>query len=189
MDWNSIVENIKIFFQQPVAIIGCSVGCLLFYTLTFISKTSFGKKNILRLQNKFNELKSTYDTLEAQTKEKVANLKDLYEEKVAIVENHTIEVENLLFAISENINNKKVKELVEKYKTLKEETKTQAEELIKQSSLAIDNKIKEVQAELDAYKTELKLQYETEIQKYKDELEELQKSLEEKKEQGNEANE
>ena len=189
MDWNTIVEAIKIFFEQPVAIIGCSVGCLLFYTLILVSKTSFGKKNILRLQNKISELKSTCDTYEAQTREKVANLKEAYEDKVAIVENHAIEVENLLFAICENINNKKVKELVEQYKTLKNETKSQAEELIKQSSLVIDSKIKEVQAELDAYKTELKSQYENEIQKYKDELEQLHNSLEEKKGQNNEANE
>ncbi len=78
MDWNSIVEGIKTFFNQPVAIIGCSVGCLLFYTLVFLSKTSFGKKSIRKVNNAFDELKQGYEENKAQLGEKVAYLQNEY---------------------------------------------------------------------------------------------------------------
>lgn len=179
MDWNTIVENIKIFFEQPVAIIGCSVGCLLFYSLVFISKTSFGKKSILRLKTSYNELLVKFNDLVAQTGEKVENMRKQYEEQVAIVEKHTLELENLLFAISENINNKKVKELVEQYKSTKENFTTSIDELLENSSLALNEKIKEVQNQLEEYKNALKEEYEKSIESYKSELENLHKQLEE----------
>lgn len=180
MDWNAIVENIKIFFQQPVAIIGCSVGCLLFYTLTFLSKTSFGKKSIRKVNNAFNELKQGYEENKAQLGEKVAYLRNEYEEKVAIVEKHALELETLLFEISENINNKKVKELVEQYKLKKDETQIKVNDLIEKSSLAMSEKINEVQTQMEEYKESLKIEYQNMVEQYKKELEELHKRLEEK---------
>lgn len=178
MDWNSIVENIKIFFEQPVAIIGCSVGCLLFYTLVFISKTSFGKKSILSVQKKFDELKSKYDENVALLGEKVANLKKEYDDKVAIVEKHAQEVENLIFAISENINNKHVKELIEEYKRQKQEISEEVNDLVNQATLELNDKLQEVQKQLEEYKNSLKDEYEKSITKYQEELDELHKRLE-----------
>ena len=163
-----------------MAIIGCSVGCLLFYTLTFLSKTSFGKKSIRKVNNAFNELKQGYEENKAQLGEKVAYLKDEYEEKVAIVEKHALELETLLFEISENINNKKVKELVEQYKLKKDETQIKVNDLIEKSSLAMSEKINEVQTQMEEYKESLKIEYQNMVEQYKKELEELHKRLEEK---------
>ena len=116
MSWEQIIEAIKIFWQQPVPIIGFSVGMCFIFVLRVISKTSFGKKNLKKLQDATNTLKENYGKLEIETKSKVAELENYYKEALALIEQKKDDSEALILAIGENIHNVKIKALIDEYK-------------------------------------------------------------------------
>lgn len=123
MSWDQIVENIKTFFSQPVPIICCSVGSLLIFVLTVFSKTSLGKKALNELKNliaittaRIGELNNSITSHKEDTEKKIEELKQSYQDKLAMVEEEKTNLEELLYAIAENINNVKIKELVANYK-------------------------------------------------------------------------
>lgn len=180
IDWGNAVKD---FFNQPVPIIGCTIGFLLITILSILSKTSWGKKSI-------NKVIGLLDNFKKETTTKISNINQMYQdlekeynEKLAIAETHNQELENLLLNIGEQLHNKKIKEYVESYRKTKDETKTQVSNLVEQSSKAIDIKMGEFQEQMNAYKKELEKQYQEMVEKYQKELAELQEKANAKKEQ------
>lgn len=200
MNWEMIVETfntwcnaVKDFFNQPVPIIGCTIGFLLITILNILSKTSWGRKTINTVIGSVNTLKAETTAKIAETSENINNLKNEYEQKLAIAETHSQELENLLLNIGDQLHNKQIKEYVEKYRQTKQDAKTQVQNLVEQSSKAIELKMEEMQKQMDGYKSELAKQYEEMIENYEKELKELQEKVENKKElinnDGTQANE
>lgn len=120
--WETISANIKDFFNQPVPIIGSTIGALLIFVLSVISKTSIGKKALNELKNKYNKLTTEFLTiLESfkKHKEKIDETLKVQKEALEIAlkekQEEIDKLEELIIAISENIHNAKVKELVDTY--------------------------------------------------------------------------
>lgn len=189
LDWATFVETlkqwalaVKDFFNQPVPIIGCTIGFLLITILSILSKTSWGKKSINKVMGSVNTLKSETALKLSETSQMIELVKNEYNEKLALSESKSQEIENLLLNISEQLHNKKIKEYVEEYRKTKDETKLQVNNLVEQSSKAIDIKMSEFQEQMNAYKKELEKQYQEMIEKYQSELAQMQEKLNEKKE-------
>lgn len=189
IDWSTIVATleqwanvVKDFFNQPVPIIGCTIGFLLITILSILSKTSWGKKAINKAMTSINSLKDETTLKLTETSKMIEDIKNEYNEKLALSESKSQEIENLLLTISEQLHNKKIKECVEEYRKTKSETKLQVNNLVEQSSKAIDLKMSEFQEQINVYKKELEKQYQEMVANYQKELEELQEKLNEKKE-------
>lgn len=189
MNWEMIVETfntwcnaVKDFFNQPVPIIGCTIGFLLITFLSILSKTSWGRKTINTVIGSINTLKAETTAKISETSENINNLKNEYEQKLAIAETHSQELETLLLNIGDQLHNKQIKEYVEKYRQTKQDAKTQVQNLVEQSSKAIELKMEEMQKQMDSYKNELAKQYQEMIENYEKELKELQEKVENKKE-------
>lgn len=189
MNWEIIVETfntwcnaVKDFFNQPVPIIGCTIGFLLITILSILSKTSWGRKTINTVIGSINTLKAETTAKISETSENINNLKNEYEQKLAIAETHSQELETLLLNIGDQLHNKQIKEYVEKYRQTKQDAKTQVQNLVEQSSKAIELKMEEMQKQMDSYKNELAKQYQEMIENYEKELKELQEKVENKKE-------
>lgn len=123
MQWDLIVENIKIFFNQPVPIIGCTIGFALMFILVIVSKTSIGKKSLNKIKKINADLKKQYDELivknEQSKKEldsKIANLKNEYEKLLQESIDKYNELETLLLNISSNIHHREINKLIKQHK-------------------------------------------------------------------------
>lgn len=180
MWFEELKNNIEWFCNLPLPIVGISVGTAFAFLLIIFSKTSLGKKiyskAVAKVDNAVSLLKSYKETAD----KKVEELKCKYEEKLQIVSAENKKLEKLLIAVSENINNKKVKELVDAYcEESKEviaiadivddaviETKEQYE---KQAKGIIDDFKAKLQEEYDVKAKELDEQ----IAKYKELLNEV----------------
>lgn len=178
MWFEQLKEGITWFCNLPLPIAGFTVGSLIVFVAILFTKTSFGKKlynkALAKVENAISELK----TYKGYADKKCEELKATYEEKLQIVSAKNEKLEKLLVAVSENINNVKVKELVDAYnKESKEiiaiadvvddaiiETKEQA---IKETQSIIEEYKAKLQAEFDAKSKEL----EEQIAKYKELIE------------------
>ena len=137
MDWNTFVEGFKEFWNQPVPIIGFTVGMCIVGVVFIIGKTSIGKKafNKLKSEIKFLEEKNKLllDSCEEyrlklldsesyikeliKTKEaEVSQLKADYELLLAPYKEQIAKQDDLLKVVCENNVNKKVKEAYENYR-------------------------------------------------------------------------
>lgn len=115
MDFEAIVNAIKDFFNQPVPIIGITLGSLLMVILTVISKTSFGKKSIRELTKQYNQLSSGFDEVKETTDTKRKELEDWAKEKIEIIQSQYNELCAFIILIAENINNVKIKEAAKSF--------------------------------------------------------------------------
>lgn len=128
MWWEQVKDWITWFFNLTLPVVGISLGvlCLLIYKV--FSKTSFGKKQIAKMNEKFNKLATRSDAfidkvekeVEYFKKEcdaKIKALSEYYENMLAQKQAKEDELESLIIAISENIHNENIKELIEKYKS------------------------------------------------------------------------
>ena len=164
--WNEIVENIKIFFNQPVAIIGCSVGFLLVFVLVLCAKTSLGKKALNFLKKGFNDLVVSFNTHKQETENKIGELKSYYENELKNIEAENSLLKDLIVFIADESHNHKIKDYVSQCK----------DKLLKVKSdytLLVEEKINEVKKEAEDYKQVLAKEYETQLGIYKDEFEKL----------------
>ena len=189
MDWaafcewfNNVCLAIKDFFNQPVPIIGCTIGFLVISILSILSKTSLGKKTLNKALTKIDAVKAETTKKIAFASTKINELEEEYKEKLAIAETHSQELEELLLNISEQLHNKKIAELVENYRNAKVETKTAVENIVDKSSRAIDEKLKEITNQMNEYKAQLEESYKEMLENYETELKELQEKLDAKKE-------
>ena len=182
-------ENVKEwftwFFSLPLPIAGLTAGTVCVFALVIFTKTSFGKKVYLKAMEEVKSAVSKLNEYKDKADKKVDELKKQYEEKLQIAYAKNEKVEKLLIAVSENINNKKVQELVNAYcKESKEiiaiadviddaviETK---EQCVAQAQSVIDDFKAKLQAEYDAKSKEL----EEQIAKYKELTSEVKEDAE-----------
>ena len=178
MQWNQIVENIKNFFDQPVPIICCSVGALLVFVLTVISKTSIGKRALNKLTSLINETKETAATTKALAETRINELKETYETKIAVVQSEYQELETLILSISANIRNENVKNILTTY---------QEKIIARKNDLQgyVETRVQEVKAEVETYKEQIKSEYEQIVATYKTAIEQYKSEFETLKEQYN----
>jgi len=155
MNWEEISYNIEQFWNKPVPIIGFTIGTLVIMFLVIFAKTSFGRKSLNYLKNKyaelndgFNKAKEYYEEAIKAKDELIANkdkyieeLKSMYEEKLALVQLNKDKEKEIIIAIASNINNVKIKKIIEEYKKLPEITDIDA---------ALDEKRKQLESEYEA---------------------------------------
>lgn len=180
MWFEQVKEWITWFFNLPLPIAGISVGTAGVFLIILFSKTSLGKK----LYNSVVKLtKDAIDTLneyKAYADKRIEELRNMYEEKLQIVNAKNEKLEKLLIAVSENINNKKVKELVNAYCEESKEIIAIADIVddaiveVKEQAVAEANKvIEDYKAKLEAEFNERKAKYEAELNNKIAELEEV----------------
>lgn len=178
-----VKEWIEWFFNLQLPIVGTSVLTVCIFALVIFSKTSLGKKVYIKATMKVEELKLAFKKHKEENDTKIKELKDFYEEKLQLLSAKNDKLEKLLIAVSENINNKKVQELVSAY--LKETKEVIAiadvvddaiiqtkEECVKETQSIVKEYEEKLQAEFDAKTKEL----EEQIAKYKSIIAEVEEN-------------
>ena len=130
MNWfDTLVENIKIFWNQPVPIIGFSVGMVIVGACFIISKTQFGKKKLNQLselvKKAVNEMeqckKALLDTnnkfveYKANKEQEIKDLTNNYETKLSAYKGELDKINGILESICDNSHNVNVKNAYENY--------------------------------------------------------------------------
>lgn len=153
MNWNEIVENIKTFFNQPVPIIGCTIGFALIFALAVISKTSIGTRVLKKLTAWYNEIKEKVTAFIQEMNKKAVEMENKYNEQISIAEAKWHKADELLTLIVENSHNVKIKEAYENYKKSIEGYVTDFEIELKAE---IEEKVAEIKnAEIDMLKSQI----------------------------------
>lgn len=168
MNWEQLIEGFKVFWEQPVPIIGFTVGTVIIGIITIISKTSFGKKKLLQLQTTITSLTTAYDNYKSKTDEKVAELEAYYKEKLALIETKKSNTEQLLLDIASQIHNVNIDKMVQEYKA-----KMNKDIVIGD---IVDNKLSDIKTEYENAKQELlkaKEEYEALINGYQESKKEI----------------
>ena len=157
--WNEIVANVKDFFNQPVAIIGCSVGFDLVFILVIFSKTSLGKRVLQKLTAAIAQLAAEFNNLKSNVETKLDEGLKKYEEEKKLIEAKVAVLEKVCLIIAENTHNAKVKEAMEECKKELSICKTSYEELVEERVLSAKEKYEaEAKEKLDSYETYYKEQ-------------------------------
>lgn len=127
--WNNFVSGLEEFWNQPVPIIGFTVGTLIVGFFVIFTKTSLGKKALNwcktkyeELLVKYNEAKKLYEEVIAEKDAIIEELTKMYEEKLALVQLNKDKEKEIIIAIAKNINNVKIKKIIEEYEKLPEIT-------------------------------------------------------------------
>ena len=168
MNWEQISYNIEQFWNKPIPIIGFTVGFVVIGILWIIAKTSIGKKALKELRAKYEEatktlkeIKDFYNKVIEEKDNQLKKLTEMYESKLALVQANKEREEKLVLSIAKNINNVKIKKLVEEYEKLPQ---------IEQVSEIVKIKVEEKEALLKPYEEKL----DGLIVKIESKLEELQ---------------
>lgn len=168
MNWEQITYNIEQFWNKPIPIIGFTIGTLIIMFLVIFAKTSLGRKSLNYLKNKYAELNDDFNKAKKyyeeaikakdeliENKDKyIEELKSMYEEKLALVQINKDKEKEIIIAIGSNINNVKIKKIIEEYKKLPE--------------------ITDINAALDEKKKQLESKYEEKYQEVIEKLNNLQ---------------
>ena len=167
MWFESLKEGITWFFSLPLPIAGISVGTAGMFLVIIFTKTSFGKKVYNKALAKVDEAVAKLNNYKAHADKEIEELKEYYEEKLQLVDAKNERVEKFAIAVSENINNKKVKELVDTYCEksneviaiadivddavieTKEQCYKEAEKVISEFEEKLEEKFKEKEKELE----------------------------------------
>lgn len=167
MWWDQLVENLKIFFNQPVVIAGVTIGTIGVLLFTIIAKTSIGRKSLKKLKEGIAHLQAKHDAVVQEcekfkelTENKIADLVNQYETKLALVVNEKQELEKLVFEIADNIHNEKVKGVVKDYIKKTQEKEVEIETIVTE-------KLADYKEQLINYKAELENIYKEQIEQIK----------------------
>lgn len=136
-DFDIFVENLKTFWNQPVPIIGFTIGMVIVGILFIVAKTSIGKKALNKIKDINDKLSKQNDVLQSQLKDvnnrcnkfvdnvsniTIPELKDYYNnvikekyEQIAEYKNELSKRDGLLGVICENSVNVKIKEAWKNY--------------------------------------------------------------------------
>jgi len=170
MSWDQIVNAIREFMNQPVPIICCSVGALLVFVLTIIAKTSIGKKSLNQLKEMYRQMESkhteimlSYQSSEVEHINRMSEMKNYYEEKLAIVESEKAKLEELIYFIGENIHNKNIESKIADYK---EEASKRINDISQVVNEEVEKSKTKFAVEIKLINEEIKKLYE-EIKEYK----------------------
>lgn len=114
---DQFIELVKDFFNQPIPIIGCSVGFALIFVLTVISKTSLGKKALVEMKNYFAGVKAEYEAFKklhnqyvADKEQEIALIKEQCEKTISQIMEEAKARDDEILAVLSEIPNKKVQE-------------------------------------------------------------------------------
>ena len=114
---DQFIELVKDFFNQPIPIIGCSVGFALIFVLTVISKTSLGKKALVEMKNYFASVKAEYEAFKklhnqyvADKEKEIALIKEQCEQLISQIKEEAKARDDEILAVLSEIPNKKVQE-------------------------------------------------------------------------------
>ena len=144
--WDKMADGVKVFFNQPVPIIGCTVLSLLVFVLTVLSKTSWGKKGINWCKNQISFLVAGFKELKEGTEKEVKEIKEFSETERQKLEAQYSELSELIVAVAENSHNAKVKSALLKYKEKTDSIKTSFDSYVEE---------KVAQANDEKYKSQL----------------------------------
>lgn len=157
MNWDIFVENVKIFWNQPIPIIGFTVGTVVTGILFIIGRTSIGNKALNKIKDinnfiteknnillesceeyskKLKDAEETVKEILAKKDEEIKKLKDEYELKLTNYREQLLKQENMIRVICENSVNKKIKDVYEKYNP------TQLELPVGELKVQIEEKVK-----------------------------------------------
>lgn len=115
MWFEQLKEWITWFFSLPLPIAGITVGTACCFLAIIISKTSIGKKMYNKAFAKIDDARAELKRYNEIADKKINELKSEYEEKLQLVNAKNKALEKFFISVSENINNKKVKELLDTY--------------------------------------------------------------------------
>jgi len=163
MNFDTIVNAIKEFFNQPVPIIGITVGSLLMLILTILSKTSIGQKALRQFKKWYEELKLAFTNYKKESDETLQKVKDYYEEELQKAKSEYNALCKFTMSIASNINNVKVKEALADFEKQIDLSKSDYQGYV-------ESKIEEAKK---TYELELQAKYENELNHYKAEFDKL----------------
>lgn len=114
---DQFIELVKDFFNQPIPIIGCSVGFALIFVLTIISKTSLGKKALVEMKNYFSSVKAEYEAFKklhnqyvADKEKEITLIKEQCELLISQIKEEAKQRDAEILSVLSEIPNKKVQE-------------------------------------------------------------------------------
>ena len=158
MTWDSVVLNIKEFFNQPVVVIVTSIASTVVGAIAIISKTSFGKRAIRRMKEQIKEIREKVD-LSHQTVEdvkelaydKIDSLKAEYECKLKVLVSQYDFFVDGVFSVLELYPNIKIKEAVSKLRAEYEVRREEIKKVVGWAYNDVEEYINEKRSELDEY--------------------------------------
>lgn len=130
MTWfDTFAENLKIFWNQPVPIIGFTVGMVIIGALFILAKTSIGKKALNKLKQLYYDLKARYEValevikdtrrefeeFKEEKEKQIVELTDAYELKWNQYKGFVEKQDKMIKVICENSPNVKIKKAYEEY--------------------------------------------------------------------------
>ena len=165
MEWEVIKENISAFFNMPIVITLMSITFGFIYVLVIFSKTSLGKKLFNKVNLKYDEvvryckeMKENCETFLKEKEEQIRELKETYEQKLAVAVSYTEQIEDLLDKVADTTPNKKIKGLIEEFKSTKEERLAEIKKAVGtyEEFLELKGKAEEVQKQVEDKVNEIK---------------------------------
>lgn len=163
MTWEIIKENLSAFFNMPVVVTITSVTLGFIYIMVIFSKTSLGKKLFSKALQKYDavleyckEMKANLETFKEEKEAQIAQIKEEYEKRLAVMMNYNLTLENLLGQMTEHIPNKKVKEDIYAFMSTKQERLAEIAEYLPnmEEYNALKAKAESVQEEIEKAKIE-----------------------------------
>lgn len=130
MTWfDTFAENLKIFWNQPVPIIGFTVGMVIIGALFILAKTSIGKKALNKLKQLYYDLKARYEValevikdtrrefeeFKVEKEKQIIDLTNAYEVKLDNYKRLAVRQDDMIKVICENSPNVKIKKAYEEY--------------------------------------------------------------------------
>lgn len=142
----AFIENVMVFINQPLPIVGISIVALGGVALTILSRTSLGKKALKDLEEKVNNLVAKAKTYEEEAKACVDEAKSMNEETKLILAQYKSELDTFaeqLAVACETSPNAKIREYAKTIRRKKEEIDTLYAEKKNELAKSVDERIAE----------------------------------------------
>ena len=134
MNWDNFAAGFEHFWNQPVPIIGFTVGTVIIGIIVILAKTSIGKKALNKMKEMFEDLKdklhtaiiifneykenrdAEFEKMKQHYEQRIKDLTEESEAKIAKLEEKQSKMESFLLDIAMNNPNIRVKKALEEYK-------------------------------------------------------------------------
>lgn len=158
MSWEQFTTWLDKFSNNPIVVAIFSVISTFIGVFAVFSKTSMGRKSIIKMieighrsEQKFIEIAKTVEAHKKEVEKQVLELKDYYEQKIALVLSIANFYEQSLFEIAELIPNAKVHAKVtqvrETYEAKKKVVENEIGAIYQDFELAVEKRAKEIESE------------------------------------------
>ena len=142
----AFIENVMVFINQPLPIVGISLITIGGIALTIFSRTSWGKKALKDLEEKVNNLVAKAKAYEEEAKSCADEMKSTNEETKLILAEYKSELDTFaeqLAVACETSPNAKVREYAKTIRAKKEEIDTLYAEMKNSLAKSVDERIAE----------------------------------------------